>query len=372
MSDFAQYRDLTLRDVDAIDIIAAARLRAQIDFPDLDLVPGSYEDAFLQVQALMETERIAAVNRLPTALMLGVAIDLFRIEPDIGASATVAATLTVSTSSGATIPAGQLVELDLGDGSPLRFGLLSDAVVPPGDTSVAGVFGALSFTAKANGIAAGATLRLVTAAPELSTVTTTGVVSGGRNPETVSHFLARAVGVFGNLSSTLTRASNFTNAALQQAYVGRATTIDRYDGAGGPPYTDNGHVTVVATGVSGNLTGPQKTALVATLEANTRVDLQVHVIDPTITPVSVTATVEVVPGYDASTVQTAVVAMLTAYLDANVWAWGGTVYRNVLVQRMANVDGVNRVVSISIPAADLMLPGDGPLASTGTLTISTV
>lgn len=373
MSDLPQSIDLTLRDVDAVDITASAQLLAALNFPELNLVSGSYEAAFVELLALELTEFIAAVNRLPQAIKLDVAMNLFRIEPDIGATASVVATLTVSDAGGVTIPAANtLVELDTGDGSPLRFVLLADVVIAPGGTTASGTFGALSFTAKANDIAPGAAMRIVSAAPALSTVVTNTVVSGGRDAETAVHYLARVTGVFANLSSTLVRGPNFTNFALQQPYVARATAIDRYDGAGGPPYTDNGHVTVVARGPSGNLSAPEKAALEAALEAETRVDLSVHVIDATVTPVNVTATVEVVPGSDPAVVQAAVEDALTAYLDPNSWPWAATVYRFALVKVMGDVDGVNRVVSITTPATDLALSGDGPLVSTGTLLITPV
>jgi uncharacterized phage protein gp47/JayE len=137
------------------------------------------------------------------------------------------------------------------------------------------------------------------------------------------------------------------------------------------PGEDPGNVTVVVRGLSGNLTAPQKATLKADLEARANANLVVSVKDPTVTTVAVTTQVAVLDGYIEQTVLDAVDARLTDYLSPLTWAWGGVVRKNELISVIDQVDGVDYVSTLTLPAADVNI-GEGNLADAGTITVTAV
>jgi hypothetical protein len=99
------------------------------------------------------------------------------------------------------------------------------------------------------------------------------------------------------------------------------------------------------------------------LAGQAQANLAVVVIDPTITSVTVTATVHPLTGYDSATVQANVGAALAAYLNPDTWSWSGTVRRNKLIQVIEDAAGVDYLTSLTAPAADVTLTGVAPLTS---------
>jgi hypothetical protein len=112
-----------------------------------------------------------------------------------------------------------------------------------------------------------------------------------------------------------------------------------------------------------------KEAVVADLTSLREANFVVYAIDPTYTTVNVTATIKVLPGFNSTDVQANCVAALTAYLSPANWDWAATVYRNELITLLSNVIGVDRVVTLTTPAADLSLTGVANLPMAGTFSI---
>lgn len=133
-----------------------------------------------------------------------------------------------------------------------------------------------------------------------------------------------------------------------------------------------GHITVAVYGPGRFSTTNEKTALDTKLENASLANLSVHIIDPTITAVDVTVSITLKSGYVQATVISAVQAALQSYLDPLKWGWGNTVYRNELIALIDNVAGVDRVVTLSVPASDLALSGKAPLAQADELIVSVV
>jgi uncharacterized phage protein gp47/JayE len=98
--------------------------------------------------------------------------------------------------------------------------------------------------------------------------------------------------------------------------------------------------------------------------------LALHVEDPTITTQDINVSVVKFAQYDDTTVTNDITAALQAYLSADTWDWGGTIYLNELIALVSNCYTVDRVASFTTPSADVVLTGDGPLATLGTVTIS--
>lgn len=141
---------------------------------------------------------------------------------------------------------------------------------------------------------------------------------------------------------------------------------------GGAPGDFPGHVTVAVYGNGANATAQQKTDLEAAMEVISLANLDVHITDPTINTVAVTATVKALPGFATLAVQSAVEQALTGYLDPMMWDWGTVVRRNELITLVSNVVGVDYVDTMTVPATDVSLTGNAPLADAGTLTITVI
>jgi hypothetical protein len=164
------------------------------------------------------------------------------------------------------------------------------------------------------------------------------------------------------------RPSHFTAAALENPLVTRAFVLDNHDGVAA---NQLGHVAVAVAGAGGVALGAgDKAAIEADLEDRAQVNLDVHVINPTVTAVAVTATVRRVAGYTDDAVEANVTAAINAYLDPDTWEWGSTVRRNELIAVIDRAEGVDFVDVLTAPAADVVLPGVAPLADAGVLDIT--
>ncbi len=137
------------------------------------------------------------------------------------------------------------------------------------------------------------------------------------------------------------------------------------------------------------LSGTVNTNLVAYLESKREVNFLVFAIDPTFTEIDVSVTCTAAPGADTVTVQAAVVATVTAYLNPATWSggvllppqWNGASVISIL--EIANVvlltPGVEFVAMGGIQicihggtlsTADVDLPGDAPLPTAGTISVT--
>lgn len=365
--------DLTLLDLDAQELTDQAITDATSKLPEWVPREGHTEVVLLESQALITAELVYAVNRLPSAV-LDALLTLYGLEPDPGTPATGSVTFTTSAATDVLVPAGTRLRLiyDNGDSS---VDLLTDAdlliVAGAGEGTTAVT--AVENTAAINGLTGD--LELVDSVVAIDTVALVAGMTGGTDPEDSAAYQARGANLFRRLVSTLVLPEHFTAAALEDPAVARATTLDLYnpDAGSGAPGDHPGHVTVAASAPAGDpLTPEATTALVASLEEKAHAALEVHVIAPTITDVDVTTTITATAGAVAADVEAAVEQAITDYLDPDRWEWGGTVYRNELIALIDGVDGVDRVVDVTIPAGDVALAGVAPLARAGVITATVV
>ena len=98
--------------------------------------------------------------------------------------------------------------------------------------------------------------------------------------------------------------------------------------------------------------------------------LKVTVVPANVTAVNVTVTVLRRPGYTDAEVEANVRATLEAYLNPDAWDWSRLVRRNEVIARADTAVGVDTVLSVTVPAADLPLAGVAPLASAGVITVT--
>jgi uncharacterized phage protein gp47/JayE len=362
--DATPYVDLRLFDKDSQDIFQAAIVALQAYLPEWEAREGHTEVVLLEALALEVSEAIFAINRLPGA-SLEALLRLYGIDRDEGQPPTSTLTITVSDTAGHTLPAGVRASLPTGaGGDPVVFTTTAQLVIPAGQTS--GTVAAVGdrATAEVNGVIPGVALELLDAIVFVERVVNGDYVVGGTEPEDDAAWFSRGVVRFSRLVETLVLPRHFQAAALERAdLVSRAVAIDNYDpGQAGAVGTHAGHVTVAVYGLGGVLTPVQREQLRIEFDLQAQANLAVHVIDPTITDVTINVTVVPKAGYSTVQVQNAVVAALTAYLAPASWPWAGKVYRNELIALIDGVEGVERVDTLTTPAADLTLAGVAPLA----------
>lgn len=362
--DLTAYNDLTLYDVQPSDLVARALLDAATKLPEWQPVDGNTELVLMEALSLVVSEMVYAINRVPSAVTVTL-LNLFGITRSQGTPATATITFTLSDNLGHEIPAGTLARLTVGADT---LDLATDAAlsVAPGATTGTVAATATVNTNLANGVVAGTVLELISAVAVVDSVQLATDVAAGSDPETDSEWLTRAVQQFARLNDTLNNPAHFTAAALTHPQVARATTIDNYNAGAAP-----GHVSVAVLGYGGALlSGADKTSIQTELDAQAQANLAVHVIDPTITNVTVDVTVHADAGSVSADVQAAVTAALEAYLSTDQWPWDGVVRRNALIGAVSAVPGVAYLSTLTTPAADVNLPGAAPLARAGAVTVT--
>lgn len=368
--DATPYVDLRLFDKDAQDVFEAALVNLQSYLPEWEPREGHTEVVLMESLALEVAESVFAINRLPGAIM-EILLRLYGVERDLGAPPTASLTFTVSDTAGHTLPAGVRAALTLTTGESVVFTTTEAIVIPEGSsTGTAAAVGDMS-TDAANGTTAGTSLDLLDAVVFVERVELGSAVVGGAVEEDDTAWFSRGTQRFSRLVETLVLPSHFVSAALERTNVTRASAVDNYDpNQAGVPGDHAGHVTVAVYGDGGPLSAADREVLRSEFDLQAQANLAVHVVDPTLTTVDVTVTLEAQAGYSAAQIQSAATEALTAYLSPQEWPWTGTVYRNELIALLDRVTGVERVVSLDVPAADLPLAGVAPLATVGTVTVT--
>lgn len=369
--DASPYIDLTIYDRDPQTIFENAQLDLATNLPEWIPREGNIETLLLESLALIVSESVFSINRLPSALV-EVLLQLFGITRNIGNPPQATLTFNVAVSTGVTIPAGTSCVLTL-PGGVLPITFTTDIELEIASSFTTGTVTATGdrFTDEANNIANGTALALQDAVTYVDTVTWDGIVTPGAFPEADTDYFTRALQRFGRLSDTLVLPKHFVAFALENPIFVRAFAIDNWDAnPADTPGTVGGHITLAVYGEGRLNTSDEKSDLVTAMQAITLANLVVHVIDPTITAVNVTATIQALPGFDAAVVSAAVTAALNAYLSPMTWGWGSTVRVYELIALINNIAGVDYVVSMTTPSSDVSLTGAAPLVEPGTYSLT--
>lgn len=348
------------------ELVERALLDVAVKTPDWEPKNGHTALVLMEALALIAAEIDYAANRAPERSADEVFARL-GIERGLGTTPTASIAFSVSAPTGSAIAAGTRVRLDLGDGSSIDFVTDAPVAVPPGAATVTAAATGTSLTSAANGTPAGTSVEVISGALVIDSAVLESAVTAGSDPEDDFAWRSRGVLRFSRLTSTLVAPKHFEAEAEATEGVARARAIDNFDGAAPAA----GHTTVAVIGAAGALLSPAaKEALHADLDMQAQANLIVHVIDATITEVPVTTVVQPLPGYDAATVEANVQAVLDSHLNSDVWLWGDTVRRNELIAQIDRAAGVDYVDELTVPAADVPLPGAAPLAALGVLTVT--
>jgi uncharacterized phage protein gp47/JayE len=368
--DATPYIDLTIYDKDEQDLYEDAEANLQAAIPTWVPREGNVEVLLLSALAGAAAETVFAINRLPSGILEAL-LKLFGVTRSSGNAPVADLEFTMVNTIGYTIPSGTEVRLNLSGGlEPVVFATDAELVIAPGNLT--GTVSATGdrFTDEANTTVSGTTMELLDSLIYVESVSLDSITTGGAGPEDDETYFTRGTTRFSRLSDTLVLPRHFAAYALEWPGVYRASTLDNWDGSGGAPGDDPGHVTVAVYGNAATISAPEKTALQTAMQTLSLVNLVVHVIDPTVTVINVTSTVKALPGYTSGEVQANVVAALQAYLDPATWGWGTTVRYNELIATISAAEGVDYVASLTVPASDTALSGHATLVDAGTLTIT--
>jgi len=215
--DFRPYVDLTLFDIQPRDIYDGAVENAQTIIPELQVRPGTLEDALFQAMSFVGGELVASLNRLPNGLMEGI-LNLMGFSRIQATYATGTATFTLVDSSGGTIRAGtQIGYTDDTEGFSTfhTFRTVEDVTIAPGNSTSA----AVDIIADAAGtkpslLVSGLSMVVVSASNRiLSAALASDVVSGVASESDISYF-SRGASYLASLSSSLTTATQVRNYIL--------------------------------------------------------------------------------------------------------------------------------------------------------------
>ena len=367
--DFVRYTDLRLLDKDPEDVYNAALLVLQTRNPDWVPESTNIEVMLLEAMSMLVAEAIFSVNQLPK-IQVQAQLALLGVERNAGTQPTVTVEFETVGTAGITIPAATTVVLTLETGDVYEFETDSQLIIPADSSTGTITATAIQYGSLANGTPSGTTLDLRSDIVDIFGVTTTTDVANGADAEEDEAWLERGIQRLQRLTETLVVPQHFTNYALENTNVSRATTIDAYEPPSGTPGSDGGHVTVFVYGSSGALTTEQKNDLKAEMEEISSANLIIHIEDPDVVSVDIEVDVVKFPSYETATVEDNITAALDDYLSEQSWDWNQYVRCNELIALVSNVDGVDYVSVLTDPAANIDLGSIAPLTTPGTYTIS--
>jgi uncharacterized phage protein gp47/JayE len=372
--DLSPYIDLTIQDKDAQDLFDLGKAYLAAQMPEWVPREGNTEVLLMEALAMQLAELIFALNRVPENAVQSL-LALYGIERDPGAAPTAQLQFTVVGTQGYNIPAGTVVAVVLPGGlEPINFTTATDLDIAAGLNSALVTAVGDRFTSDANGLiineASDAELSLVDPIVFVERVAVFGPITGGRDPEDDNEYFSRAIQRFQRYTQTLVTPATFLAFALEQIGVERAFVIDNYNPPSGTPGADGGHITIAVYGEGENVDTPTKDAMLVAMEDMAAVNLQIHIIDPTINTVDITVSVVADEGFIAADVQANVEAALNEFISTENWNWSTTLRRNDIIRVVGNAEGVAYVNTLTVPAADVTLTGRAPLVTPGIFSVT--
>lgn len=378
--DTSGYVDLRIYDVTEQQIIDAALAATQQNLPEWTPSEASTEVLLMEGLGLQVSEAVVAINRLPGAV-LETLLRFAGVEKDYGAAPTAVAQVVCADTAGHTIPGGTRFYLPTADGSDVVVML----VEPPGvDIPTGQTTGTVSligdvYTDRVNGVPIGTPLQMVAPLPFVDTAVLTTAVADGRSPENNDQWRDRGVNRLSRLSEALVLPRHFEAAALENANVSRAVAVDNTDPTTAGTGDDPGHITVAVLGDGGAaLSAAAKLEIEQALEDQAIAILNVHVVDITVTTVTLSVTVHLSDASDPAGTSAAVKNAIIAYIDPLTWEYGTVVRRNEIVSLVDQVPGVDYVQSVTITGGngngDFVLPTASavPDATAASVTVSLI
>lgn len=225
--DFSEYVDLTEFDVQPSTLYNNAVAYARTALPELEVRPGTIEDALIQAGAYVGAAAMGAINRLPDQLMEGL-LRVLGVNRNESTAASVDVEFTLF-SPGDTVEENTVYVYDYFDGTQtlqFAFQLEEPVTAATGSTTVSATLKCLT-SGPIPSFSVGT--QLVPNAPStvVFTCETTDEIVQGLASESDSDFLNRATTYLQSLSATLNTARQIENYILR-AYS-NVTRVKVYD-----------------------------------------------------------------------------------------------------------------------------------------------
>lgn len=270
-ANFSRYVDLTVYDVQPVDIYLGAIDLARRTLPEFTLRQGTPEDALFQAFAYMSALSVGTINRLPPRLMEGL-VKMVGMERRFGTRARVVVDMAVrDTDDETVIPAGTVfgyTESVAGISLQYTFQLAEELIIPAGDASAQTILYSQNVGIHPV-LSSGDILTSLSVASNLESVTVTDTITiadppdavypfvNGVEPESDITYLSRARTFLSSLTETLVTAKQVQSYVLanyetvSRCYVLDLTKFDE-TGAGESTRiggsTDTGYITIYAYG----------------------------------------------------------------------------------------------------------------------------
>lgn len=369
--DFTPYIDITPQDITAETAYLGAIELAQLVIPEFQLRQGTVEDAIFQAMAYMSMLNVAAINRLPSRLMVGMA-KLIGITPDEGQRSVLRLAINLyAGETSTTLPARtvftytQTIE---GQRYEYAFETIQDETITSTSPSTPDIITAYSRLVGVHPTPTeGETVTLISvnSAIENVTVATTAQASpnayfyAGSNEETDETYLARCASVIKTLNSTICTAQQLRNYILTNyADVSKCKVYDlmqtstRLLDAGGAQTetnTEAGHMYVMLYGLDGNLSGARKTEITANILDRSVAGMLVNVADPDVLDITGLSVSFVFDNqYDQAEIEQEVKDVVAYYLSpAGFDTTKESVFIYVLSSLVNSIEGVKYVTDIT-------------------------
>lgn len=322
--------------------------RLEAEWPDWEPNDGDLEVVQIETLAPMAEDAAESAALVPPAILRAYGTKLIGRSYEEGERATTNLTITARDTAGHIIPVDAEFDID-----GFAFTADVETTIPEGSDEVSGVVvHAADPTTDANGLL-GDSVTPISSLAFIDHATVETPTAGGTNPESDTDYqngLSRDLLL---QAKTIITTRDFELWSLSKAGVGRATA----------EHLGDRQVTVVVTTEAGEVVPTSiKNELADEFAEFRLVNTVVTFTDPTYTTISITYTAKALPGYDFTDLESRINAMLMELLSPANWGSPKTreagstpdwvnedvVRAYFLVDRIADVEGVQYVESISI------------------------
>lgn len=367
--DVTPFVDLRIYDLDVQEIFDNARMHIESRMPDVTLREDHTETILIEAMALMIAENTIAINRLPSSILTAL-LKMYGSPFYEGKAPVFTVKFKSVDNFHHEVPANTRVALQINDSEYIMLSTETAGNIALGQSEVTVTATTTDKTSAGNKIAIGTSLDLLDQLPFVEEVTLASLVTPGEDPETDVVWLNRSVQKLNRLTDTLVVADHFQSAALEETGVYRAYAIDNYNGTTNTPSVP-GHITVAVYGAEGALSSTRRQEILSVLQERSIVNLTVHVVDPTITNVNVTATVIGQTGFSDDDIRANVTAALKERFTPYTWDWRKELNKNELITAIGSAPGVAYLKNITVPSTEVTsLPGAAPLVNINVINIT--
>ena len=384
--DFSEYIDLTPLTVDPATIYTGAIELARLTLPEFTLRQGTPEDAIFQAMAYMSGITSAAINNLPSRLLVGIA-NILGYSRFVGTRATVEATVTLADYDAAVIPAGTIFGWDYEDEDGEIFQYAFELVealsiaagtpptLPTGTASLRSITPGFLPT-----IPVATELIVITTNTAILSALTTNSFINGQDPETDADYLNSVTTHLQSLSSNISTSNQAQTSVLTSfREVGRCKAYDLTDPTGSLLPADPaepGFMTIFVYGRDRQMTVTERAEIQSFIENKMSAAIVQDVLEFTLCGLSVRIAASYDDSFTETEVNDLIVAAVERYLSPAVFPLHETQIRSTnVLARIARLPGVLYVTSVDLqPIGNFFVQKqwtDVRVATTTNITIAT-